>query len=72
MIGTPVAMLRRHADVLTNFFFCFLPILVVYYPLLMFGEDLSTSGRLPPVCLLDGQHAPVFPAVLLLRRIIRH
>ncbi len=50
----PVAMLWRHADGLTNFFVCFLPILAVYYPLLMIGEDLSTSGTLPPISFWMG------------------
>jgi lipopolysaccharide export system permease protein len=72
LIGTPVAMLRRHADVLTNFFFCFLPILVVYYPLLMFGEELSTSGKLWPISFWMANMVLFIPAVLLLRRMIRH
>jgi lipopolysaccharide export system permease protein len=72
LIGTPVAMLRRHADALTNFFFCFLPILVVYYPLLMFGEDLTTTGRLWPICFWMANAILFIPAVILLRRVIRH
>ena len=72
LIGTPVAMFRRHADVLTNFFVCFVPILAIYYPLLMLGEDLSTSGRLPPIAFWTGNVILATPAVLLLRRIIRH
>ncbi len=72
MIGTPVAMLRRHADALTNFFVCFLPILVVYYPLMMFGEDLSTSGQLPPISFWMANVALLIPAILLMRRIIQH
>jgi len=72
LIGTPAAMLWRHADVLTNFFVCFLPILAIYYPLLMLGEDLSTSGRLPPIAFWTGNVILATPAVLLLRRIIRH
>ena len=72
LIGTPVAMLWRHADVLTNFFVCFLPILAIYYPLLMLGEDLSTSGRLPPISFWTGNVILAAPAVLLLRKIIRH
>ena len=72
LIGTPVAMLWRHADVLTNFFVCFLPILAVYYPLLMFGDKLSTSGALPPISFWMGNVVLAIPAVLLLRWIIRH
>ena len=72
LIGMPVAMLWRHADGLTNFFVCFLPILAVYYPLLMIGEDLSTSGTLPPISFWMGNVILTIPAVLLLRRIVRH
>ena len=72
LIGTPVAMLWRHADGLTNFFVCFLPILALYYPLLMFGEDLSTSGALPPISFWMGNVILVCPAVVLLRWVVRH
>ncbi len=72
LIGIPVAMLWRHADVLTNFFVCFLPILAVYYPLLMFGDKVSTSGALPPVSFWMGNVVLSVPAVLLLRWIVRH
>ncbi len=63
LIGMPVAMLWRHADGLTNFFVCFLPILAVYYPLLMIGEDLSTSGTLPPISFWMGNVILAVPAV---------
>ena len=64
-------MLRRHADVLTNFFVCFLPILAVYYPLLMFGDKVSTSGS-PPIYFWTGDLVLAIPAIALLRWIIRH
>ena len=72
LIGTPVAMLWRHVDVLTNFFVCFLPILAVYYPLLMLGEDLSTSGKLWPISFWTGNVILTIPAIWLLRWIVRH
>jgi lipopolysaccharide export system permease protein len=72
LIGAPVAMLWRHADVLTNFFVCFLPILAVYYPLLMFGEDLSTSGKLPPIFFWTANVSMLVPAYFLMRRVIQH
>ena len=71
LVGMPVAMLWRHADVLTNFFVCFLPILALYYPLLMLSDNLSTSGR-PPICFWMANVVLVVPAVALLRWIIRH
>ena len=72
LIGMPVAMLWRHADGLTNFFVCFLPILALYYPLLMFGEDLATSGTLPPIAFWMGNVVLVCPAAALLRWVVRH
>ena len=71
LIGIPVAMLWRHADVLTNFFVCFLPILAVYYPLLMFSDNLAKAGR-PPICFWMANVVLVIPALALLRWIIRH
>jgi lipopolysaccharide export system permease protein len=71
LIGIPVSMLWRHADVLTNFFVCFLPILAIYYPLLMLSDNLATSGR-PPICFWTANVALVVPALALLRWIIRH
>jgi lipopolysaccharide export system permease protein len=72
LIGTPVAMLWRHADVWTNFFVCFAPILAVYYPLLVLADKLSTSGAMPPISFWMGNVVLAIPAVLLLRWIIRH
>ncbi|NLF09517.1 MAG: permease, partial [Pirellulaceae bacterium] len=40
--------------------------------LLMFGEDLSTSGKLPPISFWLGNVVISIPAVILLRRIVRH
>jgi lipopolysaccharide export system permease protein len=72
LIGTPVAMLWRHADVLTNFFVCFLPILSVYYPLLMFCDSLTTSGTMPPIFFWTSNVVLSIPAIVLLRWVIRH
>jgi lipopolysaccharide export system permease protein len=72
LIGVPVAMLWRHADVLTNFFVCFVPILAVYYPLLMLSEDLSTSGKLWPISFWMSNTVCIASGILLLRRIVQH
>jgi lipopolysaccharide export system permease protein len=72
LIGIPVSMLWRHADVLTNFFVCFLPILALYYPLLMLSENLSTSGTLPPISFWMSNVVLTIPAVALLRWINKH
>ena len=48
VVGAATAIRRRNADVLTSFFICFLPILIVYYPLLAYGLDSAKNGTLPP------------------------
>jgi lipopolysaccharide export system permease protein len=48
LVGAPMAIWRRHADFLTSFFLCFFPILLVYYPFLVFGVDQAKSGAMNP------------------------
>jgi len=72
LIGVPVAVLWRTADAVSTFFACFLPILVVYYPLLMLGEDLSCSGTLPPWSFCLPNVAALGPGLWLMRRVMRY
>jgi lipopolysaccharide export system permease protein len=72
LVGVPVAMQLRSDNALTSFFLCFLPILGVYYPLLMLGEDLSTSGTLPPISFWTGNLVLAIAGGWLLRRAIRY
>lgn len=48
LVGAPMAIWRRNSDFLTSFFLCFLPILLVYYPLLVFGVEQAKSGACNP------------------------
>lgn len=48
MVGAPLAIRLRTADLWTSFAACFLPILAFYYPLLMYGVDRAKCGVLPP------------------------
>ncbi len=47
-IGIPVAIWWRSSDNVSTFFLCFLPILLVYYPLLVTGEKLARDGDWGP------------------------
>ena len=47
-LGVPLAVRLQRADVFSSFFACFLPILVLYYPLLIGGVNGAKSGTLPP------------------------
>jgi lipopolysaccharide export system permease protein len=53
-VGAPMAIRLRNRDFLTSFFLCFLPILVVYYPLLAYGIDGAKNGSIPPYCVWAG------------------
>jgi lipopolysaccharide export LptBFGC system permease protein LptF len=48
LIGCPVAIWFHKRDFLSAFVTCFLPIVVVYYPLMMFGINLGKEGRVDP------------------------
>lgn len=47
-LGIPLAIQRRSADYIATFGVCFLPILLLYYPLVAVGLDKSKSGDWHP------------------------
>ena len=47
-VGVPLAIRLQRADVFSSFFACFLPILALYYPFLMYGVNGAKAGTLPP------------------------
>jgi len=49
LVGAPLAMSSRHSEFhfLNSFFFTFLPILLIYYPLMAYGVDRAKSGAMP-------------------------
>jgi lipopolysaccharide export system permease protein len=72
LIGAPMAIWRRNADFLTNFFLCFLPILLVYYPMLAVGVDQAKAGKLPPSSVWLGNFILAMAGVWLMRKIFRY
>ncbi|MCH8839250.1 MAG: LptF/LptG family permease [Planctomycetes bacterium] len=48
LIGAPMAIRRRQAEFWGSFFACFLPILLVYYPMLVVTVDYAKDGVFPP------------------------
>jgi lipopolysaccharide export system permease protein len=47
VIGCPVGIWATRADYLSTFVICFLPTVLVYYPLLFAGSNLGKDGKLP-------------------------
>ncbi len=72
MVGAPLAIRLRNADIWTSFGLCFLPILVVYYPLLMYGLDRAKVGALPPYSVWLGNLVLMVAGCLMVRRVLRY
>lgn len=71
-VGAPMAIRRRNRDFLTSFFMCFLPILVVYYPLLAYGVEGAKNGTIPPYAVWAGNILLAAWGAWLLRQVNRY
>ncbi len=72
LVGSCLAMHRRTGDALATFFTCFGLILVVYYPLLMYGLDRCKSGTLPPYYVWLGNVTLIAWGLHLRRKVMRY
>lgn len=72
LIGVPVAVWLRFSEFIASFFICFLPILVVYYPLLAVSVDQAKDGAFPPQSVWLGNILLSLAGVWLLRRVNRY
>jgi lipopolysaccharide export system permease protein len=71
LIGAPMAVRRRHGEFWGSFFACFLPILLVYYPMLVGCVTQAKDGNIPPQAVWLGNFVLAAWGVWLLRRVIR-
>jgi lipopolysaccharide export system permease protein len=72
LVGAPMAIRLKHAEFLAIFFVCFLPILLVYYPLLAVSVDQAKDGAFPPPAVWAGNVVLALWGLWLLRRVIRY
>jgi lipopolysaccharide export system permease protein len=72
MVGVPIAILRRYSDTWASFFVCFLPILIIYYPLMAYGVERAKVGALPPMIVWLGNVVLASWGLWLLRRVYRY
>jgi lipopolysaccharide export system permease protein len=72
IVGVPVAVWMRFSEFIASFFICFLPILVVYYPLLAVSVDQAKDGVFPPQSVWLGNILLALAGVWLLRRVNRY
>ncbi|MFO0796417.1 MAG: LptF/LptG family permease [Gemmataceae bacterium] len=47
LIGCPVGLWANRADYLSTFVICFLPTILLYYPLLLAGSNMGKDGKVP-------------------------
>jgi len=48
LLGAPVGILFARRDFLSAFISCFMPIILLYYPIMLFGVNLGKEGIMPP------------------------
>lgn len=71
-VGIPLAVWLNCSDYFTSFFASFLPTLVVYYPLLMFGYSTAKSGLMPPWICWSGNLVLGLIGFWILKKIHKH
>ncbi len=54
VLGAPVGILFARRDFLSAFISCFMPIILVYYPLMLFGTNLGKEGIVNPMTVWAG------------------
>jgi lipopolysaccharide export system permease protein len=52
VLGAPVGIRFARRDFLSAFITCFVPIIILYYPLMLFGTNLSKEGMIAPMFAL--------------------
>jgi lipopolysaccharide export system permease protein len=52
LVGCPVGIWFSKSDFLSAFITCFLPICIVYYPLMLCGTNMAKEGKLEPLPLV--------------------
>jgi lipopolysaccharide export system permease protein len=72
VIGIPVALWLRFSEFLATFFICFVPILVLYYPLLIVSVSQAKDGVFPAPTVWIGNIVLGFAGIALLRHVNRH
>ncbi len=72
LVGAPLAVVMRSADPWMTFGTCFLPILLLYYPLFLYGLSEAKDGSLPPYMVWLGNVVLVGISGLITRRVWRY
>lgn len=71
IVGAPLAIWFRKFDFWSIFALCFIPVLIAYYPLLMFGLSKAKSGEMPPQVVWMGNAVMICIGLWLIMKIER-
>ena len=72
LLGGPFAIVQGRRQFLTSFLLCFLPILLLYYPIVLLTINLSKRSELPPWTVWTGNVLMLLMALAILRKVLRH
>lgn len=73
LVGCPVGIWLSKSDYLSAFITCFLPIVMVYYPLMLCGSNFAKDGKLHPALAVWMANGTIgFIALVLFRRLLRN
>ncbi len=72
LVGAPLAIRLHRSDFWTIFALAFVPILLLYYPVLMLGVEQAKSGRMPPYSVWLGNIVMLIIGLRLLYLVKRH
>jgi lipopolysaccharide export system permease protein len=73
LVGCPVGIWFSRSDYLSSFITCFLPIVLIYYPLMMCGTGFAKEGKWEPISLVWGANVLIgLIGLVLFRRLLRN
>jgi lipopolysaccharide export system permease protein len=73
LVGCPVGIWFGRRDYLSSFITCFLPIVLVYYPLMLCGMNMAKSGKIPSlIAVWPANIVLAGSALMLYRRLLRN
>jgi len=73
LVGGPFSIVQARRQFLTTFFLCFLPILLIYYPVVLLMMNLSKHGTVDPAwAMWIGNAILLLMAGYVIRKAIRH
>lgn len=73
LIGCPVGIWFGRSDYLSSFISCFLPIVIVYYPMLLCGTAMAKDGRFSPaVSIWAADALAALVGAMLFRKLLKN